>query len=166
MGGCASKPKEFETRRDAAPVEEEPAKAVESVATEDAAADKDKSNVVGASDQSQDEAPLVDLSKPEEDEKETKATAADQAVPALLVLPGEAEIVVENPKGETVEVEVAAKEGEIIFVEAVKETKKEEEDKDQPKKTASEDKNEELLVKVWSTTYFQSSYSIVSHETT
>lgn len=157
MGGCASKPKEFETRREAAPVEEEPAKAGESVATDDApAADKEKSNV-GASDQSQqDEAPLVDLSKPEEDEKETKATAADQAVPALLVLPGEAEIVVENPKGETVEVEVAAKEGEIIFVEAVKETKKEEEDKDvdQPKTaTASEDKNEELLVKVWSTTY-------------
>lgn len=164
MGGCASKPKEFETSRDAAPVEEEPAKAGESVATDDAAADKEKSNV-GASDQSQDEAPLVDLSKPEEDEKETKATAAE-AVPALLVLPGEAEIVVENPKGETVEVEVAAKEGEIIFVEAVKETKKEEH-KDQPKTTtASEDKHEELLVKVWSTTHFQSSYSIVSHGTT
>ena len=145
MGGCASKPKEFETRRDAAPVEEEPAKAGESVATDDAATDKEKSNVGESSDQSQDEAPLVDLSKPEEDdhEKETKATAAE-AVPALLVLPGEAEMVVENPKGETVEVEVAAKEGEIIFVEAVKETKKEEDKKDQPKTNASE----ELLVKV------------------
>ncbi|KAM5557841.1 hypothetical protein ABKV19_024934 [Rosa sericea] len=147
MGGCASKPKELtETSPDAAPIEE-PVQAEETVAAKAETTADDKKDSSGS-----DEAPLVDLSKPDEDEK--KETKAAEAVP-VLVLPGES-IVVENPKGETVEVEVAAKEGEIIYVEAVKETKKEEEkekkEAQEEPKTAppatSEDKKEELLVKV------------------
>nr|XP_011470166.1 PREDICTED: probable serine/threonine-protein kinase kinX [Fragaria vesca subsp. vesca] len=155
MGGCASKPKEFNERtKETAPVEQ-PAKVEETVAAtaaETTTSADDNKESSGSKDKSiEDETPLVDLSKSEEGEN--KETIAAEAVP-VLVLPGEA-IVVENPKGETVEVEVAAKEGEIIYVEAVKETKKEEEkekkEEEKPKTTpaaTSEDKNEEPLVKV------------------
>ncbi|XP_008234867.1 PREDICTED: major latex allergen Hev b 5 [Prunus mume] len=133
MGGCASKPKEFDTARpEALPTEStRPEKA-----DREAETTTDSTNVA-ANQEAVDttnveaEAPLVDLSEPKEKEEEAAPVvvpaAAAEAKPEAAAA---AEVAAtQKPKEEKVadQVEVAARQlAEVNLVEAVKETKEKE----------------------------------------
>ncbi|CAL9008971.1 unnamed protein product [Prunus brigantina] len=134
MGGCASKPKEFDTARpEALPTEStRPEKA-----DREAETTTDSTNVA-ANQEAVDttnveaEAPLVDLSEPKEEKEEEAApvvvpAAAAEAKPEAAAA---AEVVAtQKPKEEKLadQVEVAARQlAEVNLVEAAKETKEKE----------------------------------------
>ena len=132
MGGCASKPKEFDTARpEALPTEStRPEKA-----DREAETTTDSTNVT-ANQEAVDttnveaEAPLVDLSEPKEEEEEEAAPVVVPAASAEAAAAAEAEVVAtQKPKEEKVadQVEVAARQlAEVNLVEAAKETKEKE----------------------------------------
>ncbi|KAB2598857.1 brain acid soluble protein 1-like protein [Pyrus ussuriensis x Pyrus communis] len=119
MGGCASKPKEFDTPRpEALPSETTSPKKANGPQEGEATTTSTTATTTEAAKQEEttNEAPLIDLSKPKEEEAEAAAAPAVAA---------EAEVVAtKKPKEEA---EVAVKQlAEINLVEAVKETKEKE----------------------------------------
>ena len=126
MGGCASKPKEFDTPRpETLPSETTSPKKADGPHEGEVTTTTTTTTTTEAAKQEETttEAPLVDLSKPKEEEAEAEAAAAPAVVPAVAAEP-EA-VATEKPKEEVVDqAEVVAKQlAEINLVEAVKETK-------------------------------------------
>ncbi|CAB4302134.1 unnamed protein product [Prunus armeniaca] len=130
MGGCASKPKEFDTARpEALPTEStRPEKA-----DREAETTTDSTNVA-ANQEAVDttnveaEAPLVDLSEPKEEKEEEAAPVVVPAAAAEAAAAAEV-VATQKPKEEKAadQVEVAATQlAEVNLVEAVKETKEKE----------------------------------------